>query len=107
MVVGVGGGLPYYVARKDMKNNAVYVTTDLADKDLWSKDLNLEDPHWINEKPDTNAKYQVRLRYRGPLVGCKLSDNKLILDEEQRGLAAGQSAVLYDGERVSGGGVIS
>src|SRR4051812_29567708 len=32
----VGGGLPYYVAGKDMNRNEVYVTTDLQDGRLWS-----------------------------------------------------------------------
>jgi tRNA-specific 2-thiouridylase len=102
----VGGGLPYYVSRKDMKTNTVYVTTNLDDKNLWAKEIELEDLHWINEKPDESKKYQARLRYRGPLVPCKLLGNKLILDEEQRGIAAGQSAVIYDGDRCLGGGIV-
>jgi tRNA-specific 2-thiouridylase len=102
----VGGGLPYYVSRKDMKTNTVYVTTDLDDKELWTKEITLENSHWINEKPTDDKKYQVRLRYRGPLVPCELKNKKLILDEEQRGIAAGQSAVLYDGDLVLGGGII-
>lgn len=104
--LNVGGGLPYYVIRKDVKTNTVYVTTSLDDANLWSKKVSLEDMHWINEAPDTSKQYQARLRYRGPLVGCKLEGKKLILDEEQRGLAAGQSAVLYDADRVLGGGII-
>jgi tRNA-specific 2-thiouridylase len=104
--LNVGGGLPYYVSRKDMKANAVYVTTNLDDADLWIKEVRLQDPHWINERPDTSKEYQARLRYRGPLVPCHLKDNKLILEEEQRGIAAGQSAVLYDNDRVLGGGII-
>ena len=103
----VGGGLPYYVSSKDMKTNTVYVTTDLSDKDLWSKAINLTDLHWINDAPAAEKKFQVRLRYRGPLVGCKLKGNKLVLDEEQRAISAGQSAVLYDGDRCLGGGIIS
>jgi tRNA-uridine 2-sulfurtransferase len=103
----VGGGLPYYVSRKDMQTNTVYVTTDLNDTDLWSKAVTLEDAHWINGKPSGGKKYQARLRYRGPLVDCELKDNKLILTEEQRGVAAGQSAVLYDGDRCLGGGIIT
>lgn len=105
--LNVGGGLPYYVTKKDMKSNTVHVTTDLDDKDLWSKEVRLEDIHWINEPPEKDHKYQVRLRYRGPLVGCRVDTNKLILDEEQRAISAGQSAVLYDGSRCMGGGIIS
>lgn len=104
--LNVGGGLPYYVVRKNMKSNTVYVTTNLDDKELWTKELTLEDTQWINEKPDKAKSYQARLRYRGPLVPCQLRGKKLILEEEQRGLATGQSAVLYDGDHVLGGGVM-
>jgi tRNA-specific 2-thiouridylase len=64
----VGGGLPYYVTGKDMKHNIVYVTTDLQDDKLWSKELSLTQLHWINEAPGIGKKYQVRARYRSGLV---------------------------------------
>ncbi|MBI5357977.1 tRNA 2-thiouridine(34) synthase MnmA [Candidatus Saccharibacteria bacterium] len=104
--LNVGGGLPYYVTKKDVKTNKVYVTTDLSDKELWSKEVNLEDLHWINETPDSKKEYKVRMRYRGPLVSCTLSGKKLILKDEQRAIAAGQSAVIYEGDRCLGGGII-
>ena len=105
--LNVGGGLPYYVTRKDVKTNTVYVTTDLNDESLWHKTVTLQDLHWINEAPDPVTTYQVRLRYRGPLVGCSIQNNSIVLEDEQRGLAAGQSAVLYDADRVLGGGIVS
>lgn len=105
--LNVGGGLPYYVTRKDMRANAVYVTTDLDDNDLWRQAVKLEDSHWINDKPDESKDYQARLRYRGPLVECRIKGSELSLAEPQRGLAAGQSAVLYDSDRVVGGGIIN
>lgn len=104
--LNVGGGLPYYVTRKDMKTNTVYVTTDLGDEALWSHEIGLEDLHWINGPPKASKKYRARLRYRGPLVDCKLRGKKLLFDEPQRGKAAGQSAVIYDGDHVLGGGVM-
>ncbi|HWB38917.1 MAG TPA: tRNA 2-thiouridine(34) synthase MnmA [Candidatus Saccharimonadales bacterium] len=107
--LNVGGGLPYYVSRKDIKANTIYVTTNLDDKELWSKEVRLQNIHWINprtknQEPRTGLK--ARLRYRGPLVSCRLEGDKLVLDEPQRGLAAGQSAVIYDGEHVLGGGIV-
>ncbi|HVW23230.1 MAG TPA: tRNA 2-thiouridine(34) synthase MnmA [Candidatus Saccharimonadales bacterium] len=105
--LNVGGGLPYYVSRKDMATNTVYVTTNLDDANLWHKEVNLEDLHWINSGPAGGQTYQARLRYHGPLVSCRIDGNKLLLDEAQRGLAAGQSAVIYDGELVLGGGIMS
>jgi len=102
----VGGGLPYYVSRKDMQTNTIYVTTDLNDQSLWHDDVQLEDIHWIDAEPQAEKTYQVRLRYRGPLVDCTLDDKTLHLKDPQRGLAAGQSAVVYDGDVILGGGVI-
>jgi tRNA-specific 2-thiouridylase len=104
--LNVGGGLPYYVVRKDMPKNEVHVTTDLSEKELWHKSVKLEDVHWINEAPEASKKYLVRLRYRGPLVESEIKGNELQLKDEQRGLAAGQSAVVYDNDHVLGGGII-
>ncbi|MFA5003726.1 MAG: tRNA 2-thiouridine(34) synthase MnmA [Candidatus Saccharimonadales bacterium] len=106
----VGGGLPYYVVGKDMTKNEIYVTTDLQDERLWHKEVNLANLHWINKPPKTGQTYQVRTRYRAPLVDCtlKLDDKaaQLKLSEEIRALTPGQSAVLYDGDYVIGGGIV-
>lgn len=108
--LNVGGGMPYYVVGKDMPSNTVMVTTDLGDARLWSRQLNLTDVHWINREPDWTRAYQVRTRYRAPLVSCRLkrADDTLqvALSEEVRAITPGQSAVMYDGERVLGGGIV-
>lgn len=109
--LSVGGGFPYYVIGKDMAKNEVYVTTDLDDEKLWSQELELTDVHWINEPPQIDASYKVRSRYRAPLVGCKIVkiDEKLTvvkLNDQIRAVTAGQSAVIYDGQRVVGGGIV-
>lgn len=107
----VGGGLPYYVTGKDMAKNQVFVTTDLQDKQLWHRELKLSDVHWINDEPDLAKTLQVRTRYRAPLVPIskiEKIDNHLIiyLDEDIRAITPGQSAVIYDGERCLGGGIV-
>jgi tRNA-specific 2-thiouridylase len=109
--LNIGGGLPYYVTHKDMSSNTVFVTTDLQDESLWSKTVIIRDAHWINGEPE-DIKYEVRLRYRGPLIGCTMKTSadgpiEILLDDEQRAVGAGQSAVVYDGVRVAGGGIIS
>ncbi len=111
--LGVGGGLPYYVVGKNMKKNEVYVTTDLNDKKLWHQQLDLSEVHWINEAPKTGVKVQIRTRHRAPLVkgtldvvSTKEGTLQVVLDEEIRAATPGQSAVIYDGQRVLGGGVI-
>jgi tRNA-uridine 2-sulfurtransferase len=110
--LGVGGGLPYYVVGKDMAKNLVYVTTDLDDDSLWRGKLRLGHLHWVNDAPDSDKTYQVRTRYRAPLVECTITnaiDGQLILTlaEPERAITPGQSAVLYDGERVVGGGIVA
>lgn len=111
--LSVGGGLPYYVVGKDMGKNEVYVTTDLQDDRLWSTSLKLTDLHWINDAPEQGKNYQVRTRYRAPLVPVAdlkfADDNKTLqldLGEDVRAITPGQSAVIYDGERVVGGGIV-
>ena len=54
--LNVGGGLPYYVTGKDMKKNEVYVTTNLDDGSLWTKEIKLTDLHWINKVPKDSSK---------------------------------------------------
>jgi tRNA-uridine 2-sulfurtransferase len=110
--LGVGGGLPYYVVGKDMAKNEVYVTTDLNDDSLWRNQLTLQQLHWINAAPQTNKHYKVRLRYRAALIDCRSTSStsdglQLTLAEPERAITPGQSAVLYDGERVVGGGIVS
>jgi tRNA-specific 2-thiouridylase len=105
--LNVGGGLPYYVARKDMQTNTIYVTTNLDDRSLWSSTITLQDVHWIDEQPAPDATYHARLRYRGPLVACDIKDTTLHLHDPQRGVAAGQSAVIYKDDQVLGGGIVT
>jgi tRNA-specific 2-thiouridylase len=107
--LNVGGGLPYYVVGKDMAKNEVYVTTDLSDERLWHRELNIGQQHWINGVPVT-GKLQVRTRYRAPLVDCDVTiehgDVTYSLHDDIRAITAGQSAVLYDGNRCLGGGIV-
>jgi tRNA-uridine 2-sulfurtransferase len=106
----VGGGLPFYVVGKDMDKNEVHVTTDLADERLWHRNLHLTDLHWINSVPESGKTYQVRTRYRAELVDCTVDlDGErctVNLSEDIRAITPGQSAVVYDGNRVAGGGIV-
>ena len=114
----VGGGLPFYVTGKDMAANVVQVTTDLQDVSLWRKTLRVTALHWINGAPDPNKTYRVCTRYRAPLVECHilLDDSPpatqsgetagVVLGEEVRAITPGQSAVIYDGDQVAGGGIV-
>lgn len=104
----VGGGLPYYVVGKDMVKNEVYVTTQLDDERLWLQDLALTSPHWINQPPEPNKVYQVRTRYRAPLVEGTFNTDltHMQLKDAVRAVTPGQSAVVYDGDYVVGGAIV-
>lgn len=110
--LGVGGGLPYYVTGKDMAKNEVYVTTDIQDSSLWRDSLQLAEPHWINNAPTEGKTYFVRTRYRAELIPATFtwdSQNnrgELHLDSPVRAITPGQSAVLYEGDAVLGGGIV-
>lgn len=107
--LNVGGGLPYYVVGRDMNKNEVYVTTDLQDARLWHSELKLTNNHWINTAPVAGKTYQVRTRYRAPLVDAVFTDDSLAtlrLSQEVRAVTPGQSAVLYEDDRCLGGGIV-
>lgn len=105
--LNLGGGLPYYVVGKDMAENVVYVSRNLADESMWRKELSLGDIHWIDEAPQDHEDIHVRLRHRGSLLPAHLEGAKLMLDEPERAVAAGQSAVIYRGDVVLGGGIVT
>ena len=120
--LGVGGGLPLYVVGKDMSKNEVYVTSDLHNEALWSDQLQLRAPHWINGPAQVQKDYMARIRHQGALLSCQLDVvdgdmTQVRLSDPVRAAAAGQSVVLYESAptngsddglwRVVGGGVIS
>ncbi len=104
-----GGGVPYYVVDKDLEKNELIVG-GANDERLFSFTARLQDLSWINEAPEENKKYQVSIRYRQVPVDARVSfegANVIVrFSEKQRAVAPGQSAVIYDKERVLGGGVI-
>ncbi|MEK7471939.1 MAG: tRNA 2-thiouridine(34) synthase MnmA [Patescibacteria group bacterium] len=109
--LNTGGGKPYYVTGKNMRTNMVYVTTKLDDKKLWTSQIDLINIHWISREPKKNEVLLVRLRHQGPLLRVKSlkalkNTVTILLDHEERAVTAGQSAVIYSGSEVLGGGVV-
>lgn len=108
--LNVGGGLPYYVTKIDVKSNTVYASRDLNDKNLWTKKLNLTNTHWFSE-PKENEGYHIRTRHRGELILGTVFNEKngssIRLEEPIRAPSPGQSAVVYKDEVVLGGGIIT
>ena len=100
----VNDGMPYYVVKKDVKKNVVYVSKNLNHETIWMKELKLQD---IFMRTEQKAKVLVRLRHRAPLVPATFDEKTLKFEDEIKRPASGQSAVLYDGEICLGGGIIT
>ena len=112
--LGVGGGTPYYVAKKDFKINTLIVAEGPKDKQLFSQELAAKNLNWIlDQKPNFPLKCQARIRYRQPLQKCQIDFKnrkskylKVVFNQPQWAVASGQSIVFYQKDQVLGGGVI-
>lgn len=100
----INDGLPYYVVKKDIKNNLVYVSKNLNNDNLWVNELKLKD---IILRADSQTDVLVRMRHRAPLIPAKFDGKKLIFDAKIKRPASGQSVVIYSDEICLGGGIIA
>lgn len=108
--LGLGGGKPYFVCKIDTNKNKVYVTTDENSELLNKSEFMIADCVWWSD-PRRRKNLSVKVRYRSRDVSCQIekaedSNYKITLSEKERAITPGQSAVIYDGEEVIGGGVI-
>ena len=107
-----GGGVPYYVAAKDLKKNILYVASGDSDAHLFHTECDVVQMHWVSGKvPKIPFVCKARVRYRQPLQRCvivSLSAKKahVVFKEPQRAVTPGQSIVFYRGDTVIGGGII-
>ncbi|MBR3366159.1 tRNA 2-thiouridine(34) synthase MnmA [Candidatus Saccharibacteria bacterium] len=107
----VNDGLPYYVVKKDVAKNIVYVSKNLNDENLWVDKLKMKNVFMRKLKYDISMlkkrQVLVRLRHRAPLVPANFDGETLYFENKIKRPASGQSAVLYDGEICIGGGIIA
>ncbi len=105
--LGLALGYPAYVSAIDAIAGTVTVARDEA---LWHSELQAVDINWLLHNPPTEGHHLARIRSRdnGSFCTWRLSDNTLFIhfDEPVRAITPGQSIVLYDGDRVLGGGRI-
>ena len=109
---GAGDHLPWFVARKDMEQNTLFVVQGHDHPWLQSLALDADDASWVAGSAPAAGAYAAKARYRQADAACTLApaDNgefHLDFTEAQWAVTPGQSAVLYDGEVCLGGGVIS
>lgn len=108
--LGVSAGRPLYVVDKDTAHNRVVLGEETA---LYSGALTAEAFNWVSiPRPAGAIRAEVKIRHsrRGaPAEAEALPDGRVrvVFREPQRAVTPGQSAVLYDGEVVLGGGVIA
>jgi len=103
---------PWFVARKDMAANTLYVVQGHEHPWLQSKLLNADDASWVAGHAPGAAALAAKTRYRQADAGCVLAPGAnghfaLRFEQAQWAVTPGQSAVLYEGEVCLGGGVIA
>lgn len=101
-------GLPFYVVRKDMDKNIVYVSRNLNSLSLWTNEVKLRDV-FLRRDIDGSKPLRARVRHRAPLVDAKFDSATDILTfaDEQKSLTPGQSVVFYQDDICLGGGIIA
>ena len=109
-----GGGehAPWFVARKDLEKNTLWVVQGHAHPWLLSGALRADDLSWVAGTPPPAGHYAAKTRYRQDDAACVLTYDtagvmQLSFSEPQWAVTPGQSAVLYDGDVCLGGGVIA
>lgn len=107
--LGLGGG-PWYVVKKDINNNIIFISRDnilnRAKNSFFAGKFN-----WINEKPNDGEELKVKIRHGANFYHCRIefenNERALIqLNESDQGIASGQFAVFYREDVCLGGSVI-
>jgi len=108
-----GGGehTPWFVARKDLATNTLFVVQGHDHPWLLSGKLVADNLSWCAGSAPSEASYGAKTRYRQADAGCAFTTSasmmQLSFTEQQWAVTPGQSAVLYDGEVCLGGGIIA
>jgi tRNA-specific 2-thiouridylase len=106
--LGVAMGEPYFVVRIEPDTKKVVIGRQ---EELKRSELTARDCNWLADPPDGAFQCTAKIRYNSPPAAAtaeEFPDGRLQVrfDEPRYGVAPGQAVVLYDGERVLGGGWI-
>lgn len=116
--IGLSGG-PWYVVKKDVASNTVFISRAYYTEDKIRDRFIIENCSWITSAPaDARIQVQgeqplmVKLRHGAAIVPCVLTPiqnnmYRVQLKTRDQGIAPGQFAVFYDAGVCVGGGVIS
>ena len=97
-----------FVAKKDLKNNILYVAEGNENKYLLSYACEIEDVNLLDELPkECTAKFRYRQEDHKVTIE-KLDNNNLLIKypEGVKSVTEGQACVLYNKEECQGGGII-
>jgi tRNA-specific 2-thiouridylase len=106
-----GDSDPWYVAKKDVENNILYVVQGHDHPWLLSSSLTAGQASWIAGEAPAATALSAKTRYRQADVACQFRTTgaacfDLSFGQAQWAVTPGQSAVLYDGDICLGGGII-
>jgi tRNA-uridine 2-sulfurtransferase len=108
-----GGGehAAWFVARKDMQSNTLYVVQGHDHPWLLSQRLHAAHASWVSGEAPESGYLAAKTRYRQFDAPCSFSSTQigtftLNFAQAQWAVTPGQSAVLYDGDVCLGGGII-
>jgi len=107
--IGLSGG-PWFVVEKNIAENKILISKNVELIEKEKNHFSVTNFNWINEPP-TKKNLRVKIRHGEHFFDCSLkfqNDNLagVLIDRPDRGIAAGQFAVFYDGDYCLGGGVI-
>ncbi len=108
---GAGEHAPWFVARKDVANNTLWVVQGHDHPWLLSHRLKAQDCSWVSGQAPAPGPMAAKTRYRQADAACTVLSAdaqhcNLSFAQAQWAVTPGQSAVLYQGEVCLGGGVI-
>ncbi len=107
-----GSSDAWYVAKKDVAANTLYVVQGHDHPWLLSSSLEAAQVSWVAGHAPDIAHLSAKTRYRQPDMACQFSGGamtqfELKFEQAQWAVTPGQSAVLYDGDICLGGGIIN
>jgi len=106
--LGVTFGAPRYVVAIEPESRRVVIGTK---EDLERTSLEADRLNWLVDAVPSRFRCQAKIRYRHEPADCEVrlvDDDRLAVEfaQPQYGVTPGQALVLYDGDRVLGGGWI-
>jgi len=114
--LGIGGvknadDSPWFVVKKDLEANILYVTQGLHHESLYAKQCDISQLHWIHLK-DVHFPFSctAKIRYRSDDQACIIHQIELgfsvTFNQPQRAITPGQAIVFYTDEICLGGATI-